>query len=133
VAVSALILTLAITWVYVSRPAERSQDFVVLAEASIALIIVFMVTSRVLSPQNIFWLLPFAPFLTGVPYRLVLATMLATVAVFPLVYSSLIAQDLGAVVLLNVRNVLLVTVAVVLLARARGAIAGGLKSGSTMA
>ena len=116
VALAAVSVSLAITWLRGYRPAPHPWDFVVMAEASIALMIVFMVTSRVLSPQNVFWILPFAAFLTGIRYRLVLATVLVTVLVFPLLYDELIVQELGAVLLLNLRKVLLLVTAAVLLA-----------------
>jgi uncharacterized membrane protein len=74
----------------------------------VSVLLVFMVTNKVLSPQYMIWLLPFVPLL-GVRQQAAFAVLLAcTITLFPFWYAQLQAFDVLPVLLLNVRNLLLI-------------------------
>lgn len=85
----------------------------------VAALLAFMLGSRVLSPQYMIWILPFAPFLGRRLFIVVAAAFALTFLVFPYLYGGLIALEPLPVALLNVRNVLLLAILVVLLLPAR--------------
>jgi uncharacterized membrane protein len=87
----------------------------VLAAVSIAVILAFVLTNRVLSPQHVFWILPFTALLAGYRYFILLAVLGLTLMIFPLLYDRLLLQDAAVILLLNARNALLLGLAVVLL------------------
>ena len=86
-----------------------------------ALILAFMLGSKVLSPQYVIWLLPLVPLSAGgaagfVVCALFLAACFATTLVFPIHYGDLLAFRYPGPELLLVRNLLLVALWVTLLA-----------------
>ena len=76
----------------------------------VAALIAFMIGSRVLSPQYLVWLLPFAPFLRRTDFVLIAVAMALTVVVFPYLYNDLIGLQPLPIWIVNVRNVLLIAV-----------------------
>ncbi len=71
-------------------------------------ILVFILMNKVLSPQYLIWLIPCLALLPPYQAALFWGIGLLTTLVYPYFYGQLIDQDLGAVLLLNARNLLLV-------------------------
>ncbi|BAU14554.1 hypothetical protein LEP3755_51030 [Leptolyngbya sp. NIES-3755] len=71
---------------------------------SMLVLLTFVVSSKVFSPQYLVWLLPFAPFLRTKQARVFIVICGLTLAIFPFLYDSLIELQLFPVLLLNVRN-----------------------------
>lgn len=71
-----------------------------------AVLLAFVATNKVFSPQYIIWLLPFAPLLRLRQALLVLAIAAITIFLFPYHYNELMAMQRLPVVLLNLRNLL---------------------------
>ncbi|NUR00181.1 MAG: DUF2029 domain-containing protein, partial [Streptomyces sp.] len=90
-----------------------------LADAAFVAVLMFTVTSRVISPQYMVWLvglgavcLCFRSSRMGVPAALVLAASFVTVLEFPLWFGHVVMSDTRGVALLVVRNGLLVVASV---------------------
>ncbi|WP_308401121.1 glycosyltransferase family 87 protein [Streptomyces sp. AC512_CC834] len=103
------------------------------ADAAFVAVLMFTVTSRVISPQYMVWLIGLAAVCRcfrasrmRVPVALVLAAALVTVLEFPLFFANVVASDPLGITLLFVRNGLLVAAAL-LAARAlwRGTVSRG--------
>jgi uncharacterized membrane protein len=73
-----------------------------------ATVFVLMLTNKVLSPQYLVWLLPFAALMPGRQSLLFLAISVITVFVYPLNFTGLLHLERPEVFALNVRNLLLV-------------------------
>jgi hypothetical protein len=73
------------------------------------MLLVFLACYKVFSPQFLLWVLPFVVLLSNAKARLLLVICLLSIAIYPLLYLSLLAQQPFAVLLLNLRNVLVVT------------------------
>ncbi len=111
-----LVGTVVAAWRRFGRTAPASAPLV-LAATSAAILIAFMLTNRALSPQHVFWLVPFAALMAGWRYALLATIFAATLVIFPLAYDGLLAQDLLPVLLLNLRNLLLLVLGAALLIR----------------
>ncbi|GAB4217432.1 MAG: hypothetical protein OHK0022_59660 [Roseiflexaceae bacterium] len=88
------------------RAAGQALSAERLAGQVAAVLLVFMLTNKVFSPQYIIWLLPFIPLL---PRRQVLFCGLVcglTIMLFPFLYGQLLALLPGPVLMLNLRNLL---------------------------
>lgn len=85
---------------------ERPHDQTLIGYALISLLI-FMLTNKVLSPQFLVWLLPFFALLPVSQYGLSLAATALTIVVFPFNYDALMRLETPAVLLLNLRNLIL--------------------------
>jgi hypothetical protein len=100
-----------------ARIAEPMRD-------ATAALVAFMVFGKVLSPQYVIWLLPFVGALPGRCGRhariIVLACCALTTLIYPWGFARLMAQTSGAVLALNLRNLLLVALYVQLLASPAG-------------
>lgn len=72
-------------------------------------LLIFIATNKVFSPQYIIWLLPFAPLLRLRQIGLFIVICIITLVIFPFFYWKLINLDLDLILLLNLRNILLVT------------------------
>lgn len=81
----------------------------------VAALLAFIVTNKVFSPQYIIWLLPFAPLLRARQAAALLAICGLTIALFPFDYDHLLAMQLWPVLLLNLRNLLALTLLIWLL------------------
>ena len=104
VAMGALLAVSAYSSFRWSSPGMDAQLFVELISAALLL---FMLAYRVLSPQYLAWLLPFAALLTRGKLALVLAACVLTSYIFPLAYQELLALDPGLIIALAMRNILL--------------------------
>ncbi|WP_420710032.1 glycosyltransferase 87 family protein [Streptomyces sp. NRRL S-340] len=89
------------------------------ADAAFTAVLLFTVTSRVISPQYLVWLVglgavcgTFARSRMRLPVGLVLAAAFVTVLEFPVYFGNVVASDLLGVTLLFLRNGLLVAAAV---------------------
>jgi uncharacterized membrane protein len=78
-------------------------------------LLLFMTTSKVLSPQYLVWLLPLLPLLAVRHAALLLGACGLTAALFPWQYWALVRLEWPAVLLLNGRNFLLVVAMLALL------------------
>ncbi|WP_308408680.1 glycosyltransferase 87 family protein [Streptomyces sp. AC627_RSS907] len=115
----ALALTcLAFGWLLLWRRAASRFAAHTAADAAFVAVLVFTVTSRVISPQYMVWLLGlgavcrcFRASGMRVPVALVLAASLVTVLEFPVWFGHVVAGDALGVALLFVRNGLLVAAA----------------------
>lgn len=125
VSTAALALTgLAFGWLLLWR--FKATRFLphTLADAAFVAVLMFVTTSRVISPQYMVWLVGLAAVCLcfrggrmGRPVALVLAACLVTVLEFPLWFSHVVSSDTLGITLLFLRNGLLV-LATVLAARA---------------
>ncbi|WCN00895.1 glycosyltransferase family 87 protein [Streptomyces sp. M92] len=115
----ALALTaLAFGWLLLWRLAASRFAAHTAADAAFAAVLMFTVTSRVISPQYLVWLigtaavcLCFRASRMRLPVVLVLVASLVTVLEFPLYFAEVVASDPLGVTLLFVRNGLLVAAA----------------------
>ena len=79
---------------------------------SVAVLLAFIVTNKVFSPQYLIWLLPFAPLLRLRQASALLAICALTIVLFPFDYDHLLGMELLPVLLLNLRNLLVVALLV---------------------
>jgi uncharacterized membrane protein len=79
-----------------------------LVRYSLATLLVVILVNKVLSPQYLIWLLPFAALLPSRQSVLLLVIVVLTVLLYPLGFGALVSVQAPAVVALNVRNLLLV-------------------------
>ena len=75
-------------------------------------VLVLLLTSKVFSIQYVVWLVPFAALLPGWKFWLAAVAVALTMPIHPFLFSDLVAQEALPIVVLNVRNALLVTLAV---------------------
>ncbi|MFF8730880.1 glycosyltransferase 87 family protein [Streptomyces sp. NPDC015171] len=121
VSTAALALTgAAFGWLLLWRLRARSLgDPHTLADAALTAVLLFTVTSRVISPQYLVWLIGLAAVCLshrasrmGAPALMVVGASFVTVLEFPLGFSHVVLSDWYGVALLAVRNGLLVAAAV---------------------
>jgi hypothetical protein len=74
----------------------------------LAALMVVLVSARVLSPQYLFWVVPFVALSSRPKTLFFLATCLVTTFVYPLNYQEYMNQEAYAVVATNIRNAMLV-------------------------
>ena len=79
-----------------------------LVRYSLATLLVVILVNKVLSPQYLIWLLPFAALLPSRQSALLLVIIVLTVLLYPLGFGALVNVQAPAVLALNVRNLLLV-------------------------
>jgi len=110
---------IAFGWLLLWRLQVRHMTLQAVADAAFVAVLVFTVTSRVISPQYMVWLVGLAAVCLCfhgsrmvLPGGLVLAACLATVLEFPVYFGSVVASDGLGVTLLFVRNGLLVAATV---------------------
>ncbi|HVZ48005.1 MAG TPA: glycosyltransferase 87 family protein [Gemmatimonadaceae bacterium] len=94
-----------------------------LVTASFAAVVAFMVLNKVLSPQYLAWLLPFAPLAAPAAFALTAVATVLTITVFPCLYVGLVHVEPLPVLVLNARNVTLLALAAYLLWSLRPALA----------
>lgn len=73
----------------------------------VAILVVFIISNKVFSPQYMVWLMPFAILLSQREQNLFLGISILTIALYPFLYDELVNQDLSPVLVLNVRNFLM--------------------------
>jgi uncharacterized membrane protein len=110
-------LVLAGTWARFreEQAADGRVSSVSLVAFSFAALLAFIVTNKVFSPQYIIWLLPFAPLLRLRQAGALLLICALTITLFPFNYDHLLDMELLPVLLLNLRNLLAITLLVWLL------------------
>ncbi|MEU6661487.1 glycosyltransferase 87 family protein [Streptomyces sp. NPDC046821] len=106
----------AFGWLVLWRVRARAWVPGTLADAAFVAVLLFTVTSRVISPQYLLWLIGLAAVSTvfagsrmTLPAVLVLAASLVTFLEFPLGFTHIVASDGLGLTMLLVRNGLLVT------------------------
>ncbi|MFE0253170.1 glycosyltransferase 87 family protein [Streptomyces sp. NPDC059010] len=125
VSTAALVLSgLAFGWLLLWRLRARRFGSHTLADAAFVAVLMFVTTSRVISPQYMVWLVGLAAVCLcfrgsrmRLPVALVLAACFVTVLEFPVWFAHVVASDALGVTLLSLRNGLLV-LATLLAARA---------------
>ncbi|MEU9334636.1 glycosyltransferase family 87 protein [Streptomyces sp. NPDC048290] len=118
---AALVLSgLAFAWLLLWRLRAARFEAWTAADAAFVAVLMFTVTSRVISPQYMVWLVGVAAVCLGyrasrmlVPALLVLVACLVTVLEFPLWFSHVVTSTPLGVTLLVVRNGLLVAAALI--------------------
>jgi hypothetical protein len=75
-----------------------------------ATLLAIIVTSKVLSPQYLVWLLPFAPFLRRGPRLALLLAAILTVANYSFLYEALTRFEPLSIAMLNLRNLALIAI-----------------------
>jgi uncharacterized membrane protein len=119
-ALFAIALALALAWI-AARAAAR-PDRAHLLRCSFAAVLAFVVLGKVLSPQYMIWLVPFAALAWTAGDRLPAALTLAAVALtqveFPTRYFDLVAGHDAVILVVAARNALLLAALSSLLARA---------------
>lgn len=97
--------------------AAATRDVRVLATSSTLVLLAGLVTSKVLSPQYLIWVLPLLPLVVRPYRRLVWAVFaaagLATYYIYPLRYSDLLALAPSAIAAQAARNLLLVALTLI--------------------
>ncbi|MFG2885011.1 glycosyltransferase 87 family protein [Streptomyces sp. NPDC048297] len=119
VGTAALALTgLAFAWLLLWRLRATRTAPHTLADAAFTAVLLFTVTSRVISPQYLVWLVGLAAVCLcfraspmGAPVLMVVAASFVTVLEFPLGFSHVVVSDAYGITLLLLRNGLLVTAA----------------------
>ena len=89
--------------------AVRPQTVVAVAFASLLIV---LVTSKVFSIQYVVWMVPFVALTEGRRFWLGAAIVALTMPIHPLLYAELVRQEALPILVLNVRNSLLVVLAV---------------------
>lgn len=114
-AISIGLTVLALGWLLWWRVRAATWTAATHAEATLAAVLLFTTTSRVLSPQYMIWLVGLAAVVTvlrgtaqRLPVALVLLATGVTLLEFPLGFGHVVAGDPQGVALLAVRNALLV-------------------------
>lgn len=119
-ALFALALVLTLTWI-ATRAAAR-PDRAHLLRCSFAAVLAFVVLGKVLSPQYMIWLVPFAALGWAAGDRLPAALTATAVALtqveFPSRYFDLVAREDAVILVVAARNALLLAALTSLLARA---------------
>ena len=121
VSAAALFLSvIAFGWLLLWRLSVRRMTAQAVADAAFVAVLMFTITSRVISPQYLVWLVGLAAVCLcfhgsrmTLPGGLVLAACLATVLEFPVYFGDVVASTPLGITLLFVRNGLLVAAALI--------------------
>jgi uncharacterized membrane protein len=88
---------------------------------SLLIVLVFILTNKVLSPQYLIWLLPFIPLISGrwkaLSWVIFIMIGILTYIIYPLIYSPLLNGAPSAVGILFTRNILLVVLFLLVFAK----------------
>jgi hypothetical protein len=106
-----LFLLVAYWYIYIrSRPGK--VDIICLGAYSLLVVLVVIITSKILSPQYLIWLIPLLPLATGKWRYTVWAIFIIagglTYLIFPYWYQKLVHFEVQAVLVLALRNFLLI-------------------------
>ncbi|MER5352996.1 glycosyltransferase family 87 protein [Kitasatospora sp. NPDC002551] len=103
-------------WLLLWRFTARRRNAATMYDAALAALLIFTVTSRVISPQYLVWLVGVSAVcltVRGSSQRpvalLILAATPLTLVEFPLVFGDVVASKPGAIAVLTLRNLLLLT------------------------
>jgi uncharacterized membrane protein YidH (DUF202 family) len=80
------------------------------AAYALAALLLVLATSRILSPQYLFWMVPFAALVSRPKALALLCACLLTTCVYPLHYQEFLNQERSMIAAVNVRNALLLVV-----------------------
>lgn len=98
---------LVVLWMY------RRSGFTEELRYAAAALLAFSILGKVLSPQYLIWLIPFIAVLGGPTGRygrpIFALSCLLTTLTYPVFFGRLLRLELGSIIMLNVRNVLLLT------------------------
>jgi len=114
----------ALFWLAYWRTTVRVWRSATAADAALVAVLLFVVTSRVISPQYMVWLVGLAAVcalhfgrrgdsVMGLPVALVLMATALSCVEFPYYFDELMRAERGAVLLVTVRNVLLIAAALI--------------------
>ncbi|MGQ0623109.1 MAG: glycosyltransferase 87 family protein [Sporichthyaceae bacterium] len=121
---SLLASLLALAWLITWRVTARSWRDSTTADAALIAILLFVVTSRVISPQYMVWMVGLGAVcalhfgrrgdsVMRLPVGLILIATALTCVEYPYYFQELLAAEQGAVLLVTVRNLLLVAAALI--------------------
>ncbi|WP_244178575.1 glycosyltransferase 87 family protein [Streptomyces rubellomurinus] len=106
-------------WLLLWRFTAKRRNAATMYDAALCALLIFVVTSRVISPQYLVWLVGVAAVcltVRGSSQRpvalLILLACPLTLAEFPTMFTQVLASDPGAIALLGTRNLLLLAAAV---------------------
>jgi hypothetical protein len=127
---------LAAAWLVVWRVTVRTWNSSTVADAALVALLLFVITSRVISPQYMVWLVGLGAVcalnfgwmgdsVMRLPVVLILAATGLSAVEFPWKFDDLLLAQRGAVLLLTVRNLLLVSAALIGAARLWRSTRGG--------
>ena len=107
-----MLWTLSSAW---SRFREEKERTGTITSASLnthalCLLLVFMATNKVFSPQYIVWLLPFIPALQGINYGMAAIFFITTIFIYPYSYPSISQGTISGAMLINFRNFLMLVI-----------------------
>ena len=109
---AALLLSATAVWSWGQIRSNVAQEGKVrsetLAISLTAMLLAFIVTNKVFSPQYMIWFLPLVPLLSRRHIAPFGVAFVLTIALFPFCLGPLLAGNFWAVVLLNLRNLLMV-------------------------
>ena len=108
VAAVALAAATVLGHAHMRRAAGRAAAGRALVDAVVCLLLVFVVTNKVFSPQYLVWLAPLVPLMSPATYRWTLAICVLSTGQFLADYARLAHGRLDAVILWNVRNLAVV-------------------------
>jgi hypothetical protein len=110
---------LGFLWLLLWRFTARRRNAATMYDAALCALLVFVVTSRVISPQYLVWLIGVAAVcltVRGTSQRpvalLILIACPLTLVEFPTMFTQILASDPWAITVLTLRNLLLLTAAV---------------------
>ncbi len=114
----------ALGWLVLWRSSARTWRVSTTADAAFVAVLLFVVTSRVISPQYMVWLVglaavcalhfgPSGDSVMRLPAGLVLVATALSCVEYPYYFQELLAAERGAVLLVTVRNLLLVAAALI--------------------
>lgn len=102
----AYLLVLGIIYLFFQKQNRVSTEMLLIAFGAVLLL--FLVSNKVFSPQYLIWLLPFIPFLRPTIIYCFAAAFIFTIVIYPGSYHRLVEMKLLWVIMLNVRNGLIV-------------------------
>lgn len=104
----ALFLGIAYSRFRLIKSESHESRLVELSQLCAAGLLIFMLTNKVLSPQYLAWLFPFAAFFPTRQAIWFVGVCAITMGIVPFCYGALLSCELWAVILLNLRNVMMV-------------------------
>lgn len=111
-----VILLFTAYWIIYKRMDKGKPDIMRMGAYSLLVVLILLISSRILSPQYLIWLVPLLPLLAGrwrYPiWILFVITGALTYYIFPWHYTELAKYDTGTIAVLISRNILLIVMAV---------------------
>lgn len=98
----AYLLVLGIIYLFFQKQNRVSTEMLLIASGAVLLL--FLVSNKVFSPQYLIWLLPIVPFLRPTIIYCFVVAFILTIVIYPGSYHRLVEMRLLWVIMLNVRN-----------------------------